>query len=244
MAEVFTANHTGAAGFSRKVCIKQILPNNAMDPSFLKMFMREARFAGAEGDFAKAAEILRPIAGSAGESLDRLRYGALLLHTGNRPGYENLCTDMLNVAEASDSAVYREQTVKLCSAAPWPSASEVPATVLEMARRLAAEDPDNPWSCLAVGMAEYRSGHFETALPFLSSAMVESAAPSCRTAAQLYRSMANSELGNRDEAERDLKGAEVHHVPLQRDISQGWADPIIEELALAEARELLAELPK
>jgi serine/threonine protein kinase len=46
MAEVFAATHVGAAGFSRSVCLKRILPHLATDPEFRELFIREARVAG------------------------------------------------------------------------------------------------------------------------------------------------------------------------------------------------------
>jgi serine/threonine-protein kinase len=46
MAEVFVAEHTGAAGFGRPVCVKRILPDLAADDELRKLFVREARVAG------------------------------------------------------------------------------------------------------------------------------------------------------------------------------------------------------
>ncbi len=43
MAEVFRARREGAAGFSRSVCIKRILPALCDDPDFVHMFIDEAR---------------------------------------------------------------------------------------------------------------------------------------------------------------------------------------------------------
>jgi serine/threonine protein kinase len=45
MAEVWKARLTGPGGFSRVVVIKRILPHLAADPSFVKMFMSEARLS-------------------------------------------------------------------------------------------------------------------------------------------------------------------------------------------------------
>lgn len=46
MAEVFAAEHCGAAGFERPVCIKRILPDLTADEDFRRLFVREARVAG------------------------------------------------------------------------------------------------------------------------------------------------------------------------------------------------------
>src|SRR5206468_742166 len=43
MAEVFRARRLGAAGFSRQVCIKRILPALCVDDAFIAMFIDEAR---------------------------------------------------------------------------------------------------------------------------------------------------------------------------------------------------------
>lgn len=43
MAEIFLALQEGPEGFSRRLVIKRILPHLAADPSFLRMFMDEAR---------------------------------------------------------------------------------------------------------------------------------------------------------------------------------------------------------
>ncbi len=46
MAEVFAAEHGGAAGFGRPVCVKRILPDLTADEEFRRLFVREARVAG------------------------------------------------------------------------------------------------------------------------------------------------------------------------------------------------------
>lgn len=46
MAEVFSATYAGAAGFERRVCVKRILPNLAMDAEFRALFTFEAQVAG------------------------------------------------------------------------------------------------------------------------------------------------------------------------------------------------------
>lgn len=45
MAEVYLARQSGAAGFSRPVVLKRILPQLAADKSFVEMFLQEARLA-------------------------------------------------------------------------------------------------------------------------------------------------------------------------------------------------------
>ncbi len=45
MAEIFLARQHGPAGFDRRVALKRILPNLARDPSFVAMFLAEARMA-------------------------------------------------------------------------------------------------------------------------------------------------------------------------------------------------------
>lgn len=45
MGEVFLARQEGPAGFAKNVVIKRILPNLAIDPSFIELFLNEARLA-------------------------------------------------------------------------------------------------------------------------------------------------------------------------------------------------------
>ncbi len=45
MAEIYLARITGAAGFEKLVVLKRILPNVAEDPTFVSMFLDEARLA-------------------------------------------------------------------------------------------------------------------------------------------------------------------------------------------------------
>ncbi len=45
MAEIYLARSRGAAGFEKLVVIKRILPNVAEDPTFVQMFLDEARLA-------------------------------------------------------------------------------------------------------------------------------------------------------------------------------------------------------
>lgn len=46
MAEVYAATQEGAAGFTREVCVKRILPELASNTEFSQLFTREAAFAG------------------------------------------------------------------------------------------------------------------------------------------------------------------------------------------------------
>ncbi len=45
MAEIYLARSTGQAGFEKLVVLKRILPNVAEDPTFVQMFLEEARLA-------------------------------------------------------------------------------------------------------------------------------------------------------------------------------------------------------
>src|SRR6187551_1601245 len=45
MAEIYLARVTGAAGFEKLVVLKRILPSVAEDPSFVHMFLDEAKLA-------------------------------------------------------------------------------------------------------------------------------------------------------------------------------------------------------
>src|SRR3569833_2880930 len=46
MAEFFKARATGPGGFQRTVVVKRILPANCSDPSFVRMFVDEAKILG------------------------------------------------------------------------------------------------------------------------------------------------------------------------------------------------------
>ena len=46
MAEIFKARATGPGGFQRTVVVKRILPANCSDPSFVRMFVAEAKILG------------------------------------------------------------------------------------------------------------------------------------------------------------------------------------------------------
>lgn len=46
MAEIFKARSTGPGGFQRTVVVKRILPANCSDPSFVRMFVAEAKILG------------------------------------------------------------------------------------------------------------------------------------------------------------------------------------------------------
>ena len=45
MAEIYKAKYFGAAGFEKVMVVKQILPQYAQDPDFVKMFIDEAKIA-------------------------------------------------------------------------------------------------------------------------------------------------------------------------------------------------------
>src|SRR4051812_1985424 len=46
MAELYLANSSGPKGFKRRLVLKKNLPQFADDPSFVEMFLSEARIAG------------------------------------------------------------------------------------------------------------------------------------------------------------------------------------------------------
>ena len=57
MAEIFLAHARGAAGFQKKVVIKRVLPHLSGEPSFVKMFLQEAR-VGARLSHANIVQII------------------------------------------------------------------------------------------------------------------------------------------------------------------------------------------
>ena len=43
MGDIFLAEHTGLSGFAKRVVVKRIRPAYARDPSYLELFLNEAR---------------------------------------------------------------------------------------------------------------------------------------------------------------------------------------------------------
>ena len=66
MGEIFLAEHTGIAGFAKRVVLKQIRPELARDPNYVRLFLNEARL----GSFLNHPNIVQIFdVGHAGDAL-------------------------------------------------------------------------------------------------------------------------------------------------------------------------------
>ena len=106
--------------------------------------------------------------------------------------------------------------------------------------RLVDEGQDPHWSWLAGGMAEYYAGDVDRALELLQQA-AESDTPRCSVCATVYLAMALKKLGRDAEAVQVLQEAEVLVGELRPNrTAEGWWDVDLAEMALHEARRLIA----
>jgi hypothetical protein len=153
----------------------------------------------------------------------------LTLRKGDLAGYRALCSEMVRRFEQEGTtakAPWEAATItRLCTAAP--GAVDDPKRPLELGRRAASADDQEPYFLLSRRAAEFRAGQHQAAIGTLSGSVGRFDDAPGRAQAHLFLAMAHHRLGHADAARRALAEADraLAEVPREPDPStlvRGW----------------------
>lgn len=179
----------------------EALTTRPSDPALLAdrgdWHARAGHFQEAVDDFSKAIT-LGP------EDHQRWHHGVpLLLQLGDVEGYRRRRSEEIERFKAS-TGVAAHRVVK--DILMLPLRDEELKAAEDLASRALASEPTNAWFQSTKGMAEYRSGHFEQAIPLLIEAG-HSRNLYCQTESLLFGAMVYERLGRHGEARQSLAAA-------------------------------------
>jgi eukaryotic-like serine/threonine-protein kinase len=172
--------------------------------------------------------------------------GPLLVHTGDLAGYERVRNQVLQQFGRTNDPNVAERALKECLMLPPPPADLV--TLSKLAEVAGAAGPDTadwPFFQFAKGLAEYRLGHFASAVEWVQAALKSDRNSGyLNTDACAILAMGQYQLKQTAEARASLaKGIKTanDHLPQFGSHSLGpdWKDVIIARVLLSEARELI-----
>jgi hypothetical protein len=175
------------------------------------------------------------------------KLAALQAWFGRAKELAETCRRGLALAKNSTVPETAERVAKACCVIPSTDTAQLEAA-LELARkalRLGESSGNRPWFQMALGMAEYRSGHFAEADTVLASAaMIGEKNPHVAGTAAFYRSMTLFRLGKEDEARKLATEAAAAMKPLPKDEKNPLAgnashDDLILWMAYKEAKALI-----
>jgi serine/threonine protein kinase/tetratricopeptide (TPR) repeat protein len=148
--------------------------------------------------------------------------------------YQATCKRLVEAAERPDQAWLAEVASRACCLRPSTNAALLnPA--LELARKAAESNKTNAWTLLAVGLAEYRNGHYAAAeqtltLPEQAKQTLtkeEQASGKWQQiegTARLFRAMSVFGQGRTNEARTLFRQAEQQMTPFPKDEGKPFAD--------------------
>jgi tetratricopeptide (TPR) repeat protein len=206
-----------------------------------RLYIRGGRFEAALADFDLLVQL------APDDQWHTYQRGCLLAYLGRQEEYREQSQAML--AQFSDSGDWRllERSTKLALLLPVDAGSDV-ERLTERAWKVQAMVPNDPWSKLLVGMAEYRAGRFDTAITWLEKCRATQ--NSARNAAvEAYLAMAYHGLKREVEAgealarcaqlaEEDLPAA--GKAELDPGVIQDW---LIAHIAHREAQQMIDSNP-
>jgi len=165
---------------------------------------------------------------------------------GREKEYGEACRRALELAKGSKDPVTLERCTKACSLRPNGDAARL-AEALTFGRKAVVVGRGHgyfPFFQMALGMCEFRSGHFAEAEEILSAAMKNSEGyPIVWLTSAFYRAMSSYRRGKQDEArqlatEALAKMMKVQPPPAEQKAGF-WHDDVILWMAYKEAKELL-----
>jgi len=191
---------------------------------------------------------------SGDEARSAMKDAALMVWFGEDEEHTSFSNRLLEQAAGTEIASVADRVAKIACLRPIAAAT-MQAEALTLARRgvelETADEKLRPWYHLALGMAEYRSGHFADAMTTLTDVpraiVVDTFEPKLvEGTAGFYRAMILFHEGKADEARALFTATEAKMTPLPADeqnpLTDGaGADDLILWLAYKEAKALLAE---
>jgi len=171
--------------------------------------------------------------------------GPALVQTGDLAGYRNLCERALSQFGETTDPTIAEQIAKLCMMLP-PPATNLPRLV-KMADIASAAAPTSTLSAqyaFVKGLAEYRQGHYASALEWLGKVGTPEGVPALAVQADSIRAMAQFQSGQTDAARAALAQAvKIAGEKLNQAGRIDWHEGLVAQLLVREAQGLMAGSP-
>jgi serine/threonine-protein kinase len=133
-------------------------------------------------------------------------YAALLLLSGDRPGYTRSCAHMVErCGKAPGLRAYH--VARACTLAPDAVAG--PSLPARLADKELKDHARDFWSLTEEGALAYRSGRYQKAVPFFEQSLEADSKPGRAVLNWLWLALANQRLGKSDDARRWLVKAQA-----------------------------------
>ena len=133
-------------------------------------------------------------------------YAALLLLSGDRPGYARACAHMIEPC-GKDGGPRAYHVARACTLAPDAVAdASLPGRLAEKELQDSAREF---WSLTEQGALAYRAGRFQEAVPFFEQSLQADPKPGRAVLNWLWLALANQRLGKAEEARRWLDKAQA-----------------------------------
>ena len=153
-----------------------------------------------------------------------LELGTFQTWLGLDAEYEATRRRIVEQVEGTDQAELAEGACRTYCLRPSTD-SVLPGKVLDLARKAVGLEKTNGWMLLALGLAEYRNGHYVEAEQTLSAAeQYGGQIPQVEGPAQLFRAMSLFRQGRTREARTLFHQAESRVPPLPKDERKPFAD--------------------
>ncbi|MHB8524231.1 MAG: tetratricopeptide repeat protein [Limisphaerales bacterium] len=169
----------------------------------------------------------------------------VLVQSGQLDVYRDYCRKSVERFGKMKDPFIAERIAKDCLLLPASGADlAAVAGMAETAVRTAKQSWFIPWSQLCKGLAEYRQGHFTSAVEWMEKVLTKAGESSERDVeACMVQAMAYQRLNQPDKAHAALaKGSELVETKLVKltagDLGQGWVDWIIAQALVREAQAL------
>jgi serine/threonine-protein kinase len=163
--------------------------------------LEQGRELAARRDWDKAADCYRRALelGSTEDGHVWFEYAAVLLLSGNRPGYAKACAHMVErCGKASNLRTYH--VARACTLAPDAVAdASLPASLAEAELKVAV---GKFWSLTEQGALHYRAGRFQQAVALCEQSLSADSKPGQAMLNWLWLALAHQRLGKADEAHR------------------------------------------
>jgi hypothetical protein len=196
------------------------------------------------GRTRQAVPYLAKVSARSTDILLSLKVAALQAWFGQDREFAATRQRILALAQGTNDMVTADCAAKACSIRESADKAELEAA-LALARTAVQLDNDREWNLLALGMAEYRSGHASAANATLrAAAKAGRQNPIVTGIAWFYRAMSLFRQGKRDQARKLAAAAAAKMKPLPKDgqnplANNAYYDDLILWLAYKEAKAML-----
>jgi len=167
----------------------------------------------------------------------------LLLQTRDLPGYGRHCERVLRQFGATSDPIIAERMAKDCLLLPAPTADLVTlGKMADVAVAAGATNSYRPYFEFAKGLAEYRQGHFESAIKWLQQVTPQDSDATRTVQAYMVLAMAQHQLKRADESKATLAaGLKLFAERIPDFHGLNWNDQISAHFLVEEAKQLLGQ---